>query len=385
MRARNHDKPGMTHDDGDRPSDRTIATRMPLAAAAPLDIGHYLAFSQGDTLHRVEIGPDGLVIGRQPPADLVIPQAEISRRHCRIDVDGDRAFIADLASTNGTFLAGERVQHPTRLRNGSQIRLGSFPLRYERRDRHEAAGEAELASELRRAADYVRAILPQPLSTGPVRTEWWFVPSAQLGGDAFGYQFLDDDTFAGFVLDVSGHGIGAALHAANVANVLRRRGLPGVDFHDPAQVAAGTNAMFPMEDHNGLMLTLWYFTYHLPTRLLRFCACGHHPSYLIAPGATEPVPLWLRSPAIGMLPTANWAVGRAELPPGSRIYVFSDGAFELVAANGQRWVIEDLRQIMREPEQPGLSEAQRLYQAVRAAARPGPLDDDFSVLVVRFD
>jgi serine phosphatase RsbU (regulator of sigma subunit) len=231
----------------------------------------------------------------------------------------------------------------------------------------------------------VRAILPHPITSGRVQAEWWFVPSSQLGGDAFGYQFLDGDTFAGFVLDVSGHGIGSAMHAANVANVLRRRALPGVDFADPAQVAAGVNSVFPMEEHNGLMLTLWYFAFHLPTRMLRFCAAGHHPSFLVAPGVAEPMKLWLRSPAIGMLPKGKWAVGSTEIPAGSRMYVFSDGAFEIAAADGAQWEIEDLRRLITGAGEPGVSESQRLYQAVRAAARPGPLEDDFSVLVVSFE
>jgi serine phosphatase RsbU (regulator of sigma subunit) len=374
----------MANDTDEDESDRTITMRTVVARAPALNIGHYLAFSQDAELRRVPIAPGGMVIGRSPPADLVVPAAEISRRHCRIDIEGDRASITDLGSTNGTFIGGERVEQPTRLRNGSRLSLGSFAMRYERRDKSEVAQEAELADELRRAADYVRAILPQPITEGPVQTDWWFVPSSQLGGDAFGYQFLPDGTFTGFVIDVSGHGIGAAMHAANVANVLRRHALPGVDFRDPAQVAAGLNAMFPMEEHNGLLFTLWYFAYEPPTRQMRFCAAGHHPSFLVSPAQGDAVPLWLRGPTIGMLPKGNWGVGRTDVPPGSRLYVFSDGAFEIVESSGRQWVIEDLRLIMKGAEQPGVSEPQRLYQAVRAATGPGPLEDDFSVLVVRF-
>lgn len=374
----------MPNDDEDW-SDRTQAIRIPIARAPVLEVGHFLVVMDGEAPRRLRIGASGLSIGRVAPCDLAIPAPDVSRRHCRVDLDGEWAVLIDLGSTNGTFVGGQRIAAPTRLRNGAHLSVGSVPIRYERRDAQEVAREADLAAELRRAVDYVRAILPQPITDGPVRTDWWFVPSSQLGGDAFGYQFLDAETFTGFVLDVSGHGIGSAMHAANVANTLRRRALPGVDFRDPAQVAAGLNSVFPMEDHNGLMLTLWYFAYDVPGRVLRFCSAGHHPSFLVSPGLPEPVPLWLRSPAIGMLPRGNWAVGRAEVPPGSHMFVFSDGAFEIVAANGQQWVIEDLRRIMRGPNLPALSEAQRLYQAVRAAARPGPLDDDFSVLTVRFD
>jgi serine phosphatase RsbU (regulator of sigma subunit) len=365
-------------------AERTIIMRAPVIHAPVLVVGHFLAFTDGAELRRVPISPAGLTIGRQPSCDVVIPLPDVSRRHCRVDVDGDWAVLTDLGSANGTFVGGARLTEPVRLRNGGGLSVGSFPIRYERRDPREVAEEAETAAELRRAAEYVRAILPPPITAGPVQTDWWFVPSSQLGGDAFGTQFLDDDFFAGFVLDVSGHGIGSAMHAANVANALRRRALPGVDFRDPAQVAAGLNAVFPMEEHNGLMLTLWYFSYHLPTRRLRFCSAGHHPSFLVSADAPEPAPLWLRSPAIGMLPRGKWTVGEAEISAGSRLYVFSDGAFEIVPANGPQWAIEDLRRIVRGPGGTGLPEAQRLYQAVRAAARPGPLDDDFSVLVVSF-
>ena len=181
----------------------------------------------------------------------------------------------------------------------------------------------------------------------------------------------------------AGANIGASMHAVNVANVLRRRALPDVDFRDPAQVAAGLNAMFPMEEHNGLMMTLWYFVHRVSERRLRFCAAGHHAGFLVPPGA-EPAPLWRRGPALGMLPAGVWAAGEAEVPPDSRLYVFSDGAFEIVGPDGRDWSLEDLRRVLAAPERPGVPETQRVYQAVRAAARPGPLPDDVTLLLLRF-
>jgi sigma-B regulation protein RsbU (phosphoserine phosphatase) len=132
------------------------------------------------------------------------------------------------------------------------------------------------------------------------------------------------------------------------------------------------------------MLTLWYFSYHLPSRQLRFCAAGHHPSFLVSGAAPEPAPLWLRGPAIGLLPSGTWVMGGAEMPPGAKLYIFSDGVFEIVTAAGRQWTLEDFRQVLAQPERPGVPEPDRLYQAVRTAARPGALEDDFSVLVVTF-
>jgi len=75
----------------------------------------------------------------------------------------------------------------------------------------------------------VRSLLPAPLS-GSVETEWCFQPSEQLGGDAFGYHWIDADHFAMYLLDVSGHGVGAALLSVSVLNVLRAQALPAWIF-----------------------------------------------------------------------------------------------------------------------------------------------------------
>ena len=62
----------------------------------------------------------------------------------------------------------------------------------ERNETYEAllASQAALNSELQQAAAYVRALLPARLS-GNIRTDWEFIPSTSLGGDSFGYHWID--------------------------------------------------------------------------------------------------------------------------------------------------------------------------------------------------
>ena len=104
-----------------------------------------------------------------------------------------------------------------------------------------------LNSELAEAADYVKFLLPQPITEGPLQADWRFVPSTTLGGDSLGYHWLDEDSFAIYLIDVCGHGVGAALHSVSVLNVLRSENLQNIDFRRPDQVLAGLNAVFPME------------------------------------------------------------------------------------------------------------------------------------------
>ncbi|MDE2333348.1 MAG: SpoIIE family protein phosphatase [Rhodospirillales bacterium] len=363
--------------------ERTVIRRaLPPSGEAARE--HVLIVTLDGTTRQIPVGPAGVVVGRQPPAELVIAQPEISRRHCRIAVEGDAVVITDLGSTNGTLVDGARIAGPVRLAEGAAIQLGSVLVRYQRRGAAELAEAAELEAELQRAGDYVAALLPSPLEDGPVRAAWHFVPCARLGGDAFGYDWLDESWFSGFVLDVSGHGVGSAMHAAAVANTLRRRGLPGVDFRDPSAVMAGLNAMFPMEAHNGLMLTAWYFALELAPRRLRFASAGHHAGLLHLPGEALPQALPARGPAIGMLPAAVWPTSEAVLPPGARLWLSSDGAFEIVPPGGEAWTFDDMATLIARAGPPAPPQPDRIYAAVRRTGGGLPLADDFSLVALTF-
>jgi len=112
-----------------------------------------------------------------------------------------------------------------------------------------------LANDLATAASYVRSLLPPPQSLGAVRADWRFIPSAALGGDAFGYHDLDAETLAVYLLDVCGHGVGAALLSVSALNAIRSEALPQTDFHEPAAVLAALNKAFPMERQNDMLPT----------------------------------------------------------------------------------------------------------------------------------
>ena len=77
-----------------------------------------------------------------------------------------------------------------------------------------------------------------------MRTDWCFKPSTKLGGDAFGCLWLDEQSFAIFLIDVSGYGVGAAMHSVTVLNVMRQRALPDVDWRNPGSVLATLNDRF---------------------------------------------------------------------------------------------------------------------------------------------
>jgi len=62
-------------------------------------------------------------LGRNTDCEMQIPLATISRKHCQIRVEGDRVFVRDMGSSNGTFVNNQRVQEAD-LSAGDQIVLG---------------------------------------------------------------------------------------------------------------------------------------------------------------------------------------------------------------------------------------------------------------------
>ena len=84
-------------------------------------------------------------LGRSEAAGIYIPDPRISREHCRIFREGSTYLVADLGSTNGTFVDSTRVEAPIPLQNGMRIQLGSHSVvKFQRMDALEAAVQRRL-------------------------------------------------------------------------------------------------------------------------------------------------------------------------------------------------------------------------------------------------
>jgi pSer/pThr/pTyr-binding forkhead associated (FHA) protein len=68
-------------------------------------------------------------IGRRSANDLSINERAVSRKHCRVDYDGEFYWLVDCESHNGTFVNGRRVSRSL-LYDGDEIRIGHVHLRF---------------------------------------------------------------------------------------------------------------------------------------------------------------------------------------------------------------------------------------------------------------
>lgn len=282
------------------------------------------------------------------------------------------------------------VKLPDRVELVARIRYHSrgYVALLERNEAYRKLAESrkELADEIDQAAIYVRSLLPAPLTAGAIVTDWRFVPSTQLGGDSFGYHWLDDDHFALYLLDVSGHGVGASLMSVSAMNVLASRSLPNVDFHDPSQVLAGLDVAFDMDRHNGKYFTIWYGVYQLSTRTLRYAGGGHPPAALFAGASRADASLRLlesSGPAVGFGMGIDFDSHSTVLPAYARLYLYSDGAFEIQIANGPMWTQDEFLDFLRQG-QTGAAPMDAVLEHCTQLHGSSTLDDDCSILQCEF-
>ncbi len=243
--------------------------------------------------------------------------------------------------------------------------------------------QQQLASEVARAAQYVKSLLPQPVNEGLVRTDWRFIPSTQLGGDSFGYNWIDPDHFALYLLDVCGHGVGSALLSVSALNVLRAQSLPHIDFLDPAAVLAGMNEAFQMQLHDNLYFTLWYGVFDRVERVLTFSSGGHPPALLMNAGGTQQ--LSTQNFIVGGFPGKAYVSDQVKIDGPSRLYLFSDGVYEVEGPDENMWSLEELEEFLANPRDTGIADMDALYTFLQQKRCAPELEDDFSIMKVFFD
>jgi serine phosphatase RsbU (regulator of sigma subunit) len=263
-----------------------------------------------------------------------------------------------------------------------------------RRSRAEAetartAAEADrlaLTSELDQAARYVESLLPKPSHEGPVATNWLYKPSVGVGGDAFGYHWADETHFSFYLLDVCGHGVGAALLATTVMNILAAKTMGGVDFTAPGAVLAALNDAFPMQAQNGMYFTIWYGVYETSTRTVSFAAAGHHAAVMIAPGAA-PQLLQGKGLPIGCFDRVVYPVYTVKVVPGARLYVFSDGLFEVdLKGSPDMFTFEEFVNVIMEwRERYEHGDLQWVLEAVQDLQGKATFDDDCALMELEFN
>ena len=173
-----------------------------------------------------------------------------------------------------------------------RVLAGERIVRLERalhdQNRELAAAGDRMRHDLRSAARLQRAMLPRKLIENPqVRAAWIYVPTDELGGDAIGLELIGDRHLIAYVIDVSGHGVPAALLSVTAMHALApaaegvsllQGSQSGGDLgpvQSPARTIAELNRRFRASDNDERYLTMVLFAFDTHNGHATFARAGH--------------------------------------------------------------------------------------------------------------
>jgi sigma-B regulation protein RsbU (phosphoserine phosphatase) len=246
----------------------------------------------------------------------------------------------------------------------TQLALRAAVLQVFALERHLVRRNAELEranSDLNRAAARNRyelqlatkvqaSFLPKDPPTIPgLRFAWRYEPSVELAGDALNICQLADDCLGLYVLDVSGHGVAASLTAVSAARlltscqehdtILLRDGSPV----SPSDVALRLGQSFAWNADTEQFMTMFYATLKPSTRTLHYVAAGHPPAIRIS---KDGIASRLEGTSLPIGIGDTFEHHQAQLCPGDRVYLYSDGVIEATNSACEHFGISRLAQTL---------------------------------------
>ena len=240
----------------------------------------------------------------------------------------------------------------------------------------------KLGRELATAAKIQKSLLPgQPAGIPGIDVEWLYEPCEKLGGDSFNAFEITAKLIGFYMLDVTGHGMVAALQSVALTRVLAST-WTAEGRSSPAQLTKWLNTEFPVDPE------VWqYFTFlcgmlDLTTGRLRYASAGH-PGPIHVPVGGAPVALEAAGLPIGWFDDAEYDEFEVDVAPGDRLYLYSDGLTEAMDDSGDDFGVPRLRASLAGTRERPLRETVReLRRAVRHWRGREELDDDLTLLAL---
>jgi phosphoserine phosphatase RsbU/P len=276
----------------------------------------------------------------------------------------------------------------------THLKLRRLQIELEEANARLEKANGRMSRALNAAAKIQQTFLPREIPRIPgTDFAWVYRPCDELAGDGLNVIPLGDGKVGLYILDVSGHGVSAALLSVTMSRLLSPPSEPSsilvrdkavrdrVEITPPTEVAAHLNRLFPFDSPTEQFATMLYGILDVSNGEFRYVSAGH-PGPVYLPSGADPVILESHGSPIGLADDA-YEERSVHLRAGDRLYLYSDGVSEAMDGAGERFgdarLLEAIGRRRAEPLQESV--ATLMGEIARWHGSESPQDDISSLAV----
>ncbi len=259
-------------------------------------------------------------------------------------------------------------------------------------ERERELQQKHLEEDLKAAAQIQQSLLPQTRpNVKNFHFAWRFIPCQTIGGDIFNIHRLDESHLALYMVDVSGHGVPAAMVTVSVSqsllpgtgHILKKttNSPPHYEIIPPVDVMKRLDQEYPL-DRFGKYFTITYLILNIETGQIRYSGAAHPMPVLVR--ANGDIELLRKGGTIiGMGKLVPFEEGEVFIRQGDRLVLYTDGIVEYMNEADEEFGGERFYHELQTHRQTSLeTTCERVIEAVMAYGSGVKPQDDITLLAL---
>lgn len=248
-----------------------------------------------------------------------------------------------------------------------------------------------ISNDLESAASIQKNLLPPPSTIDGICFEWLFCPSSFVAGDILNYFHIREGRVGFYLLDVSGHGVPAAMLSVSLSWMLSNMLKNGGDSSDkftrehmmsPSKVLGRLNNVFQENRTEGQYITMIYGVLDCRTNRLTISQAGL-PAPIFCNSSGSSSVIGSGGFPVGLVPDVDYEEESIDFYPGDRLFLYSDGITECFNAESIQFSNERLVSLIEAGASEQLDNLlENIDNKLRLWQGDKPFDDDVTLLAI---
>jgi sigma-B regulation protein RsbU (phosphoserine phosphatase) len=238
---------------------------------------------------------------------------------------------------NQNVILEQRVEERTK--EVLELQQAEFDLR---------TAKEKVENELNIAAQIQKSILPSSFPAYPDRKEFelyaFMQPARYIGGDFYDFFFIDGNTLALVMADVSDKGVPAALFMMVSRTLINSL---AVDYKSPSVVLEKANNVMCQNNDSGMFVTVFLAFYDVASGRLTATNAGHSASIIIDPDGASREWATTHGAALGFMEGLPYKEETMDLEVGQTLFLYTDGVTEAMSPDKELFGQDKLRDLLK--------------------------------------